>query len=360
MAIRHQTLLVGVVGLPALPANFAPQPLGQDEQEGGRDQERWDPHVEEPRDRRRAVVGVQRGEHEVAGERGADADLRGLEVARLTDEDHVGVLAKEGPERRGERSAHTLVDLDLVDAFQVVLDGVLGGHDVDVRRVDGVDPRVERGRLAGAGRPGDQHHAVGLVDRTVELLEAPLVEPELREVELQRFLVEDSEDRFLAEDRRQGRDAEVDLAVVEAELDAPVLREPALGDVEVGHDLETREDRRLEPLGRRQHLVQYAIHPEPDAEDLLVRLEVDVGGALLDRVDEHHVHELDDRRFVGRLLQLEDVDLGAFFAVLDDLDVREVGLHVRQDVGDRVGPGVVVAVDGLLDRRLRRHQRQHL
>ena len=223
-----------------------------------------------------------------------------------------------------------------------------------------MDPRVERGRLAGAGRPGDQHHAVGLVDRTVELLEAPLVEPELREVELQRFLVEDSEDRFLAEDRRQGRDAEVDLAVVEAELDAPVLREPALGDVEVGHDLETREDRRLEPLGRRQHLVQYAIHPEPDAEDLLVRLEVDVGGALLDRVDEHHVHELDDGRFVGRLLQLEDVDLGAFFAVLDDLDVREVGLHVRQDVGDRVGLGVVVAVDGLLDRRLRRHQRQHL
>jgi len=66
-------------------------------------------------------------------------NLRGLEVAGLTDEDHVGVLAEEGPERGGERPADALVDLDLVDALQVVLDRILGGHDVHVRRVDGVD-----------------------------------------------------------------------------------------------------------------------------------------------------------------------------------------------------------------------------
>ena len=51
-------------------------------------------HVDDAVDRLRRVLGVQRGEDEVAGlgrgERGRD----GLEVAHLTDEDDVGVLAQ--------------------------------------------------------------------------------------------------------------------------------------------------------------------------------------------------------------------------------------------------------------------------
>ena len=44
---------------------------------------------------RRRVVGVDGGEHEVAGERGAARHwLGGLPVADLTDHDHVGVLAQ--------------------------------------------------------------------------------------------------------------------------------------------------------------------------------------------------------------------------------------------------------------------------
>src|SRR5437867_5928764 len=198
------------------------------------------------------------------------------------------------------------------------------------------------------------------MDHGAELLEAPLVEAELRHVELQRVFVENAEDRLFAEDRRKRRDAEVDLAGVIPELDAAVLRHPAFGDIEVGHDLQPRENRRFQPLRRRQHLVEHAVHPKADPEDLLVGLEVDVGGALLDGVDQHHVDQFHDRRFVGRLLQLEDVDLGAFLAVLHDLDVAEVGLHVRQDAGDGLGLGLVVAVDRLPDGRLRRHQRQDL
>ncbi len=41
------------------------------------------------------VVGVQRGEHQVPGERGLDRDLRGLAVADLADHDHVGVGAHD-------------------------------------------------------------------------------------------------------------------------------------------------------------------------------------------------------------------------------------------------------------------------
>ena len=72
-------------------------------------------------------------QHEVAGERGLDGDLGGLEVADLADHDDVGVLAQEGAQRGGEVEPDVLVDLHLVDADEVVLDRILGGGDVGRR-----------------------------------------------------------------------------------------------------------------------------------------------------------------------------------------------------------------------------------
>ena len=67
-------------------------------------------------DRRRRVVGVQRREDEVAGERGLDGDLRRLAVADLADHDDVGVGAHHRAQAVGERQAGLRVDLHLRDA----------------------------------------------------------------------------------------------------------------------------------------------------------------------------------------------------------------------------------------------------
>ena len=53
----------------------------------------------------RRVVGVQRREHEVAGERRLDGDLRRLAVADLADHDDVGVGAHHRAQAGGERQA---------------------------------------------------------------------------------------------------------------------------------------------------------------------------------------------------------------------------------------------------------------
>ena len=80
------------------------------------------------------------------------------------------------------------------------------------------------------------------------------------------------------------------------ELDATVLRDPALGDVEVREDLDARRERRLH-LHRRLHdLLQRAVDPVAHPDFLLVRLDVDIGHALLDGVREQAVDELHDRR----------------------------------------------------------------
>jgi hypothetical protein len=186
------------------------------------------------------------------------------------------------------------------------------------------------------------------VDRVVEVLEAPRVEAQLGHVELERFLVEDAEHGLLAEDRGQDRHAEVDLLASVPQLDPSVLRQPPLGDVQVGHDLETGDDRGLQALGRRQHLLEHAVHPKADAQLLLVGLPVQVGGTTPDGVQQDHVHQLHHRCLVGRLLQLEDVPDDRVL-VGDDLEGR-IGGELGQQIGNRGWRAAVVTLDGTADR----------
>src|SRR5262249_55976280 len=121
-----QRLFVGVEGLLAVLADAPSEALGEDEHERGGHEEWRDAHVEEASHSRRGVVRVQRSEHEMAGEGGADADLRRLEIAGLAHEDDVRILAEEGAQGACEGAADLLIDLDLVYPFEVVLDGILG------------------------------------------------------------------------------------------------------------------------------------------------------------------------------------------------------------------------------------------
>ena len=150
--------------------------------------------------------------------------------------------------------------------------------------------------------------------------------------------------RVLAVHRRHDRDAEVDRAAAHAQLEAAVLRHALLGDVELRHDLDARNDRAVVPLVDRVHrLVEHAVDPVLDDDDVLLRLDVDVRGAALDRVEDDRVDELDDRRGVLR----DPVDREGLFALLvlghelhPELFGRLVehalrGLALLQDVVDR-------------------------
>ena len=97
---------------------------------------------------RRGVVGVQRGEDDVPGERRLDRDLGRLQVAGLADQDLVRVLPEDRPQAGGEGHADLGVDRHLDQAVDVVLDRLLGGDDLVLDLVQLVERGVERGRLA--------------------------------------------------------------------------------------------------------------------------------------------------------------------------------------------------------------------
>ncbi len=74
--------------------------------------------------------------HEVTGQRRVDRDVGGLLVANLADHDHVGILPQEGAQRAGEGQPDLRLDVDLVDAADLVLDRIFRREDVEVRLVD--------------------------------------------------------------------------------------------------------------------------------------------------------------------------------------------------------------------------------
>ena len=267
------------------------------------------------------------------GERSLDRDLGRLEVADLADHDDVGILAHDVPEPRGEGEADLRLHRDLVDALELILDGILDGDDLLVGRVDLVERAVERGRLAGARGAGHEQDPVGEGD---EALEARLglrgkAEP-LERQEDGRAIEEAHHDRFTVDGRDRGH-ADVDAAAVQHHPNAPVLGEAALGDVHLGHDLDPRGDGRLQATRRRLLIVQHAVDAVPDAQRVLERLEVNVRRFGAERVLDDEVDEPDDRGLKGHVSQVADVLVsfarraGVLHALHDPLQWR--GRRVR-------------------------------
>ena len=127
---------------------------------------------------------------------------------------------------------------------------------------------------------------------------------ERRQVELRRILVEQAQHDALAGPGRQRRDAHVDLLVAELQRDAAVLRQPLLGDVEARHDLDARDQRRVQRARRLDHVAQHAVDAEAHDRARLVRLEVHVGGALAQRLQQQRVDHPDHRRLRAAVEQV--------------------------------------------------------
>src|SRR5438105_4813507 len=318
----------------ALRADTARQSLRSDELHGRGDEERLDAHVHETVDRRRRIVRVQSGEHEMSGQRRFDRDLRRLEVADLTDQNDVRVLPEERSQRGGEVQSDRLFHLHLIDAGQIEFDRIFGGHDVDFGRIHFRQRRVKRIRLAAACGPGHKNHSPRFEDRFLEFRQRLLLEAELGHVEAQVVLVEKAENDLLSEECRKNGDAKVELFVLvfelDLELDASVLRKALFGDVELRENLHAR-GHGVAQLERRVHdLVEDSVDAEADAKFFFVRLDVNVGCAAFDGVGEHEVAELHDRRFFGGVGELADIHLLFFF---EDFEVGILGgLKVFHDL----------------------------
>jgi hypothetical protein len=193
----------------------------------------------------------------------------------------------------------------------------------------------------------------------IALTRPPLVRVVAERVDAEhgRARVEDAHHDLLAVQGRQGGYAEVDRLVLrQHELHAPVLRYALLGDVQARDHLDARGDLVLEHQRRLRDVAQDAVGAHADAVVLFVGLEVDVGGALVDRVDQHLLDELDDRGVID-LVRLVLVALLRRAVLLQHVHVEGFAGELLERVGGRFGQGVDDALElvGLGDHEVELH-----
>src|SRR5205823_5986218 len=91
-----------------------------------------------------------------------------------------------------------------------------------------------------------------------------------------RAVIENTHDALLAVRGGQCAHAQVDLAVGDGRANTAVLRQSAFADVQVRHDLQSRDDRGVHRVRRGHRLEQNAVNAVTDAEKLFFRLDVNI------------------------------------------------------------------------------------
>ncbi len=317
----------------ALGAKFARQTLRRDENHAGRNVERGHAHIHQARQRGGGVISVHRREHHVAGLRGLDRNVSGFQIADLAHHDDVGILAQEGAQRIGEIQPGFFVDVDLVDAGQIDFSRIFGSRDIDSRLVQDVQAGIERHGFAAAGRARHQNHAVGAMDRAKQLFPFFRLVAQRVDAKLGRGRVQNPHHNFFAVQRGQCAYPEIDRFFrADAQLHAPVLRHAALGDVQLGNDLDARSEFFFDRGRGLRDFTQLAVHAKADAIKMLEGLEMQVGSAHIDRVDQHFLQEPDHRRIIdfGSLL----LGVGCFAAVAE---IAQIEIFANQGGDLRTG-----------------------
>ncbi len=196
--------------------------------------------------------------------------------------------------------------------------------------------------------------------------------PKLPEILGHQVRVEDTHHHLLAKRGGHGRNAQLHLAARRrAGLDAAILRPALLGHVHAREDLDARGDGRHHRRWQLEYLVHHAVDAETHPASVAARLQVDVRGALLERVLQQPIDDMHDVAIVGtdfaalaqlhQLLEVEDggrVVAGALGVLrqldraLDTVELQQVAIDVQRighhaphvspnHLGQVLGPGGV-------------------
>ena len=122
-------------------------------------------HVDDAVDGLGRARGVQRAEHQVTGARPPSMARRMVSRSRISPTRMMSGSSRSAPRSAAANDSVCGADLAVVDQAALALvhelDRILDRDDVVLAVLVGVvDHRGQRGGLAGAGRPGDQHQAL--------------------------------------------------------------------------------------------------------------------------------------------------------------------------------------------------------
>jgi hypothetical protein len=229
----------------------------------------------------------------VAGQCGAAGDFGGFQVADLADHDDVRILAQHRAESAGVGAAGAVVDVDLVDALDIHLDGILDGDDVHLVRVEVREGRVERGSLTGAGRAGDEDHSLLGAQQPLEVLERVRVQAQATDLLKLALPPKKAENHDLAEVAGKGGGTQLQVFPLDRHHAAAVLGLARLRRVHAAEDLHPGHHAGKQLTDQRRDVAHAAIDAVADSDTLRSRLHVDVAGPAPGRIHDDGVDDGD-------------------------------------------------------------------
>ena len=116
---------------------------------------------------------------------------------------------------------------------------------------------------------------------------------------------------------RHGGDANVDVQARHLEPRRAVLRQPPLGDVEAGENLDARNQRLRQRVRRRGNRSQQAVDAHAHIETIAHRFDVNVARPKVDRFFQEIVDGAHDRRAAGEVAQAVDAFFGGAGSLAD-------------------------------------------
>src|SRR5664279_5216875 len=128
---------------------------------------------------------------------------------------------RKNAQARGKGEVDLLVHCDLRNTVKLVLDRILDGQDVEIRRIDLGQTRIQRRRLARTGGPRDQQNAVRPRDEIVHRLEVIFAKTDVCQIVQDGLAIKQTNGNALAAFHRRRRgDTHVDVLAGDLAADA--------------------------------------------------------------------------------------------------------------------------------------------
>ena len=189
--------------------------------------------------------------------------------------------------------------MDLVDAVDLVFHRVFNGNDFDFWRIEFGQRGVQRGGFARTGWAGDQQNAVRLLQHFLKARHKVFAKPQFGKIQHHGFAVQQAHHHRLTVRGGNTGHTQIQLLALHSRHDAAVLWQAALGDIELGHDLDAADDGGGQIQRRAFAFFQHPVDAVTHLQARFEGLDMDVGCAHFHRALDDQIHQPNDRRFRG-------------------------------------------------------------
>src|SRR5688572_6456776 len=302
----------GLVSLDAMRAVLADEPDAEHTDDARGEQKGLNLHVDQPGEYAGRDSAVNGADDQVSREAGLHGDARGLRIANLADHDHLRILAHERPKGFWIRELLAGVDLRLADHREVELHRVFYRAHTDGRASalhNGVEGRVDRGGLTGAGRAGEQNQPTRPSEQLEIGFERLVVNAERGQIEAAIARVKQADDDLFTPRGWKNGDTQLHSAQFRTARCMALLREIGHVADEAGHDFDATGDLVHQVEGEMHQFGEHSAQADANDQRVFPRLDVDVAGAGVNGVREDMIDQHANlNAFLGGIIGLEVVD----------------------------------------------------